>query len=227
MPLIYPHLSAAARTPCRYSNLRMIGGSNHLLLPTGVLGKLYPPAAEAAEVVRIEQCTSAWINSIYPGDITEQMAPKDRELLRAAGHVGTMFNGMKARILGPGPDDGGGERRPFAKFTVSALELRRLLTEARERGEVFRLTYTVLGSEGDERWRRTAPGRTVTLREDGLGSRQCSEHCGMMMMCACAPAELGLLPPPGYWPMKTLIQQPYPIIDGAERVEGEIPCFGP
>ena len=84
-----------------YSNLRLHGGSNHLLVPTGLLGTLWPRVADAFAVVRIENSTSSWINSIYPGELTASIAPDEVELLRSVGQSGRMFNGAKARILGP------------------------------------------------------------------------------------------------------------------------------
>ena len=46
-----------------YSNLRVVGGSNHLLLPTNLLGL-------SGGLVRIEACTSPTINALYPGDFS-------------------------------------------------------------------------------------------------------------------------------------------------------------
>lgn len=122
-------------------------------------------------------------------------------------------------------------RAPCAN-TKQSFELRRLLTEARARGEAFTLTYTLIdGLTGDERWRRTGPGRTVTVSEDGGGGGggRCSVRCGPLKLlpCACATDELALLSAPGYWQSKTLVQQPYPILAQAGRWEGELVCFGP
>jgi len=210
-----------------YSNLRMHGGSNHLLLPTNVLGRVWAPAADLTTVVRVERSTSAWANSIYPGEITSQMAPDEIALLRAAGHVGLMFNAMKARILGPlfAPQP----PPAFRKYTLPALELRRLLDEARARSEAFSITYTVLeGALGDEKWRKSSAGRTVTISEDGKGGVRCSvSSSGFLFLgAACAPGELALQPPPGYWPTKTIVRQPYPIVHAPETDE-ELLCFGP
>lgn len=44
-----------------YSNLRTLGGSNHLLLPMNLLRM-------SGSVVRIENCTSPTLNSLYPGE---------------------------------------------------------------------------------------------------------------------------------------------------------------
>ena len=187
-------------------------------------------------VVRIETCTSDWINSIYPGDITPTMAPQEINLLRASGHTAVMFNAAKARIL-PHTVPGEAERM-WVPYTVTALELKRLLAEARARGEAFSLTYSVLGVSGDEAWRRHAAGlRRVTVSEDGRGGQRCSVGrvgCSLWLpvdapWCACEPMEYALQPPPGYWPTKTLVQQPYPILPdvGDDNLDREVTCFGP
>ena len=128
---------------------------------------------------------------------------------------------------GPGPNGGGGT---FVKYTVPALELRRLLAEARALNESFRLQYTVLpGAMGDENWRRSAVGRTVTVDEYGQGASSCSTSCdGVLGIdlfgCECSATELALLPPPGPLAHKFLVQQAYPIL---EEDAPELTCFGP
>jgi hypothetical protein len=207
-----------------YSNLRMYAGTNHLFLPTGLIGHVWP---EATQLVRVEQSSSAYINSIYPGEVTSQIAPEELSLLADAGHSAHMFNAMKARILGPAFAPA---HAAFHRYTVTALEMKRLLAEARATGEKFEITYTLLDATGgDERWRRDSLGRTVTLKEDGKGKRSCTVGCGPLELipCPCAADELPLQPPPSYWASKTLIQQPYPIVDDAHKWEGELVCFGP
>ena len=216
-----------------YSNLRAHGGSNHLLVPTLLLARLVPEASRASAfaVVRVEACTSDSINAIYPGEISTHMADDERSLLRGVGQSGRMFNGAKAVILTPastpGPNGGGGG--PFVRYTVPALELRRLLAEARASNESFSMTYTVLdGASGDEAWRRHGTGRTVKVEEDGRGGASCAVMRGGSLFGGsdeCAPTELARLPPPGPIARKLLLQQSYPIVDddGGE----EMPCFGP
>ena len=46
------------------------------------------------------------------------------------------------------------------RYTVPALQLRRMLAEARTAGAPFELVYTVLdGDTGDEKWRGSSAGR--------------------------------------------------------------------
>ena len=166
-----------------YSNLRMHAGSNHLLLPTNVLRYAFP---SSYAIVRVESCTSPYINSIYPGDITAAMAPYELSLLAEAGHTAVMFNAMKARVI---PDLTPHEA-PFFKYTVPGIELRRLLTEARALNETFTLTYTVLeGDVGDEEWRRYSKGRTVTIKESSGKAPKCYVSCGGLRKCKCDEDE--------------------------------------
>ena len=76
----------------------------------------YPhPSTWRSPQVRVEACTSVWINSIYPGEITTQMAPWEIALLKSAGHAAVMFNGMKVRIgvgVGVGGSGPGSAMRP-------------------------------------------------------------------------------------------------------------------
>ena len=53
-----------------YGGCSSHGGSNHLFLPTGLLQHL---SGEA--VVLIEHSTSASLNAIYPGEITDTLTP--------------------------------------------------------------------------------------------------------------------------------------------------------
>lgn len=207
-----------------YSNLLMHGKGNHLLSPTDLLRHVHP---SAFATIRVEASTSEWINTIYPGEITQTMAGYEVELLRSVNHTGRMFNAMKNRILRIE------DTAPFVKYTVPALEMRRLLAEARERGEAFSLTYTRLQGVGDEIWRRRASGVKVMLREDGKGGRTCTVYdgatCGSplggVLGCACDADEVAIQPPPGMLATKFLVQQPYPVLDDEE--EDRIVCFGP
>lgn len=210
--------------PNMYSNLRMHGGSNHYLVPHLDLIRFAMPAEEARRafaIVRVEAVTSEWINSIYPGELTLSISPEERALLSRANHTARMFNAMKARVLGPWvvpPPPAGAP----ARYSLPALELRRVLAEARERNEAFSMRYTELhGMEGDEDWRRASSGRVVQLREFGDGRRECKLKGGG----ECAEDELCNLPPPVWWARKWLVQQPYPILEGDQRAE--LTCFGP
>ena len=114
-----------------YGNLLLHGKGNHLISMTDLLPKTIPAMADAFATIRVESTTSAWINSIYPSEITTMMSPLELQLLRDVGHRVRMFNAMKTRILGPDSAPPRPRGSPFVRYTVPALELRRLLKEAR------------------------------------------------------------------------------------------------
>ena len=61
-----------------YSNLRVAGGSNHLLLPTNLLRL-------TGAVVRVEACSSAAVNALYPGDsFLSALSPRQERALSLA-----------------------------------------------------------------------------------------------------------------------------------------------
>ena len=206
-----------------YSNLRVLGGSNHLLLPTNLLGL-------SGRLVRVEACTSPTLNALYPGDFSSVFAPRATAVLRAANHSGRQFNFAMGRVLGAWalPPPSGVDA--FVRYTVPALQLRRMLAEAREAAEPFELEYTVLdGDGGDEAWRASSAGqRRVRLREDPrrklsacvVASSSAVEHLvgATRYNEACAPDELARMPALRPWEHALGVWNPHPILPamGAE-----------
>ena len=208
-----------------YSNLRVLGGSNHLLLPTNLLGL-------SGHLVRVEACTSPTLNALYPGDFSSVFAPRATALLRAANHSGRQFNFAMGRVLGAWalPPPSGVDA--FVRYTVPALQLRRMLAEARAAAEPFDLEYTVLDGNallsdgtvaGDEVWRASSAGiRRVRLREDP--SRKLSacvvassfgvEHLVKVTRYneTCAPDELARMPALRPWEQALGVWNPHPIL---------------
>jgi len=219
-----------------YSNLRVAGGSNHVLLPTNLLRL-------TGAVVRVEACSSAAVNALYPGDSSSPPSPprqeREREsseletrqlrtgdfssvfspravaLLRASGHSGRQFNFAMGRVLGawalPPPP------ARFVRYTVPSLELRRLLAEARGAGEAFALEYSVLaGPEGDEAWRSSSVGvRRVRVSEDpahGVAECVVVSAEGRPSGAACEDGELARLPPLRAWERVWGVWNPHPIL---------------
>ena len=187
-----------------YSNLRVLGGSNHLLLPTNLLGL-------SGSLVRVEACTSPTLNALYPGDFSSVFAPRAIAVLRAAGHSGRQFNFAMGRVLGawalPPPPAGA-----FVRYTVPALQLRRMLAEARAAAEPFELEYSVLDGHGDEAWRASSAGlRRVRLSEDPRRGRSV---CGVASDGgkACGPDELARLPALLPWEHAWGVWNPHPIL---------------
>ena len=194
-----------------YSNLRVVGGSNHLLLPMNLLRL-------SGATVRIEASTSAQLNSIHPGEISSVISPRARNVLTLSGHSGRQFNWGMGRVLGawalPNPTG------PFVRYTVPSVQLRRMLEEAREAAEPFELEYTVLDNAlGDEAWRigskgvhrvRVSLNGCVVLLRD-LFDRMCGED------------ELANVPLT-MWERTLGAWNPYPIVEGMSE---EMHCFGP
>ena len=89
-----------------YSNMRLFGGSNHYLVPTGLLhalGERVPAwmgseSAFAGGVVLVEATDSTWINGIYPGEVTN-LSPRTVAWLRSGGHAGRAFSSIDGRVL--------------------------------------------------------------------------------------------------------------------------------
>lgn len=216
-----------------FSSIREHGGSNHLLMPTSLLFRSQTAKAVddrfAGGVVRVTSCTSDHMNSLYPSNCTEELLPSIVSMLRENGHVGLQFNPSVRRMLGPEirrflPHWTPESKLPFPAYTLPALELRRLLTEARELNESFRITYDRLpGDVGDESWRRTAIASQVILDEDGKGGRRCqSRPAGAWLWRQCADDEIAMQPPPyGGILMKLLVSFPYAVIDDLDG----LPCM--
>jgi len=120
----------------------------------------------------------------------------------------------------------------FVRYTVPALQLRRMLAEARAAAEPFELEYTVLDGNallsdgivaGDEVWRASSAGiRRVRLREDPsrklsacvVASSSDVEHLVKVTRYneACAPDELARMPALRPWEHALGVWNPHPIL---------------
>lgn len=146
-----------------FSSLRMHGGSNHFLLPTNVLQRIFldaSPSSLAGEifgggVARVEGTNSTFLTRgvRYPGELLHSdgdgcCRPAAVAMLRASGHSGRQWSPMAfACAIGNQPTLGTGSNAsilsaaagvaaasaPFQPYTVPTPELRRLLRDARAR----------------------------------------------------------------------------------------------
>lgn len=207
--------------PHMYANLRMHGGSNHFLLPTASLQKLYEHTSSSlgGGVIRVEKTDSTYFNEICPGDYTADMTERTRDWLHVAGHSGLMFNPMLTAVTSSVAtwDESKG---PFIKYTLPAHEFRRMLAVARGNNETFTIEYTQLFGHGDDEWRSVSPGRTVKLNED-RGVRSCKVT--KPKAGKCTSEDLPNLPPLSWWAQKLLLFEAYPVIPNDYTLQ----CFGP
>ena len=87
-----------------FSHLKIHGGSNHPLLPAGLLQEWFasrspmdPSLGQLADfaggIIRIEFSSSKFLNSNYPNEVKNiEPEPEFREMLRDMGHVARMFS---------------------------------------------------------------------------------------------------------------------------------------
>ena len=91
-------------SPNMFSNVRMQGGSNHLLLPTALLQRWHRHAGAASAfsggVVRVESTNSTLFLSIHPGEFTSVLRPAARRYLVDAGHSGRLWNSAVGQVVG-------------------------------------------------------------------------------------------------------------------------------
>jgi len=157
-----------------FASIKVHSGSNHWLMPTGLLFQDHRSSLLEGTVARVEACNSTWLNALHPGSVTSLLPPSTRDTLVRLGHVGLEFSPTTRRVFGEAARLAMPEE-PFVRYTLPQTQLRRDLQDLRERGEPFSLTYSRLpGVRGDERWRASAEGDLVVrLDEDGQGGRRC------------------------------------------------------
>ena len=145
-----------------YGNVKQWGGTNHLVVPTGLLQEHFtdPKHTEPAwaadafggGLVRVDETTSATMKELCPAEATHLMLPYARNLLIGVGTPGRYFELYAARNYYNRDDDHGSSalhNRGTSQVEVTqppyvepAYELRRVLNLARQKGENFTLKYT-------------------------------------------------------------------------------------
>ena len=168
-----------------FSTIRQHGGSNHLFMPTSLLQQWDSTShldKFGGGIVRVTACTSDYMNAMYPANCTDDLPERVVVLLKEAGHIAQQFSPTVNLMLGPEirahiphwqPTSGD----PFPSYTVPALQLRRMVAEARATNEAFTLEYEHLpGRVGDEAWRHSAVATWVRLEEDGKLGRPLGLH---------------------------------------------------
>ncbi|KAL3917176.1 MAG: hypothetical protein SGILL_004836 [Bacillariaceae sp.] len=223
-----------------FSNLKIHGGSNHLIMPTGLLFRWFRDAGDAHPYgggeIRIESTTSNWLQTIYPNDLTHVLEPTDlvADLLEegVGARKPNFFNAGANRVLGlrekgwvPPPPDG-----QFIKYSVPSLEWKRLLTEAFVKDGSFSVVYSHLpGTGGDELWRAGAYERKVWLVVKSGFIRSCRVQNGNSAWKAkCSVTDLPYNLEVPWWAHKVGLFHGYPILYNSDGTPREsIQCFGP
>lgn len=212
--------------PHMFANLRMHGGSNHILgVPTGMLQTFGTSTFGILEqgIIRIEASTSDVLIKMYPSEFSGQLTTRTREMLQAGGHTGRIFIPMLTVCTASQGDTNGGRAADFIKYTMPSHEFRRVLAVIRDTElGAYEIEFTHLTSgTGDEEWRALAEGRRMRIREDkGLQKRDCTV---VTTREPCHASDYPNLPDLPGWVGKLLLFQPYPIIPDDHMLH----CFGP
>jgi hypothetical protein len=221
-------------TPNMFANLKTHGGiDSHWLFPTGLLFHAFGDYPDSHPFgggeVRIEETTSLWLKTVYPNDLSALLEPRmSIHLFESIGHHAPyIFNPGLARVLGITPP-----QAQFYQYTVPALELKRLLREAKKRDEDFDLTYAQLpGTKGDEVWRSTATKRRFYVKVHGGQVTECNYVTeATRTSTLCGSDDLPMLPDDSvpFILQRISMYLAYPIVP---TTSGEIPptirCFGP
>lgn len=213
------------------------GGSNHYLLPTGLFFHWFDEAPDShpfgGGVIRIENTTSDWFRTIYPADLTSMLKPNGFvEVMDAIGNPPPIYFNPGAnrnlRHLTEVPDK-------FFRYTVPALEFKRLLHEALEKDKNFVLTYSKLpGTRGDEVWRATATDTVTTIEARKGKITECRKISATSQWIPCQSDDLPYISflESVPWIIRRLsMYHAYPIVVGPDHDVSEIPrsirCFGP
>ena len=195
-----------------YANLKHWGGSNHYLVPTGLLQQWYADAPGelgnwfGGGLVRVDEVKGSSLASLNAW-ATIEPSPTAAELLRAAGHSGRQL----AAYYAPGRMaslEAAGHAVSAAALpaVMPAFELRRALASARALGlkAEARVVRLPLGLVTPSEW-LAHRGPVLTLRSDGTCSRR--TWLGIRRPCGDDAERLARMPLP--WPLATLLL-PYP-----------------
>lgn len=211
-----------------YGNVKQFGGTNHLVVPTGLLQEHFAAsttgswAADAfgGGLVRVDFTNSSVLQELTPADATGQLPKHARALLAGLGTSGAYFELYAARnYFGRRGDlnasalhnrGSEGPRLDDPPYAQPAYEFRRVLALARVRGERFKVVYTHLPWHGSPGQYRDYRGPQVVLEEDAAsGIRHCTSDGS-----PCKSDEIALLPAPPAWLRWLLHPYPMPLLTG-------------
>jgi hypothetical protein len=213
-----------------YGNLKQFGGTNHMVVPTGILQGKYAESsvgdwatdAFGGGLLRVDYTNSSLLKELAPAESTGSMPGHAIDLLKGIGAGARYFEMYAARNYYGRRNDLGnsalhnrgrkdGEEPPA--YVEPAYELRRVLSLAARRGEPFTVTYTRLPYIGTPAIYRDFVGPRVTFTSDGSGHSTCEVVDGSTTT-ACKADEIALLPAPPQWLRWILHPYPMPLLDG-------------
>mmetsp|Transcript_121792 Transcript_121792/g.355891 ORF Transcript_121792/g.355891 Transcript_121792/m.355891 type:complete len:581 (-) Transcript_121792:7-1749(-) len=217
-----------------YGNVKHYGGSNHLIVPTGLLqgycrDSLFSDGAQdtwlcdasGGWVVRVDATNSAALQRLSPADASDLLPANARTLLKAAGSSGKYFAMYYSRMTSSdflsNLSASLGGMPAQTPYVVSLFELRRLLALARRRGEPFWLRFTPLPESVRSLglWRTHAATEVLLDEDPRSGLMTCSLVNGSSST-PCNDGVLARLGPPPWWLSKVLLPYPVPLLDGAD-----------
>ena len=207
-----PILGLQEKAGClMFSQLRMHGGSNHLLLPTALLQRALvnadPTSAFAGGVVRVGSTNLSWVGNAFAVHHGPRSLRVAREVARVPAEYIWAEKATSSARVAPPPR--------FLAHTLSNLGLRKLVATAVRQHDAFWLRYTRLdGVVGDEAWRTSSSGAEYLLSSAGNGTVECVDGQGevcdarerALVLGATDAASAAL----AFW----LEPQPNPVVDG-------------
>ena len=211
---LLPVLGLQEKSGClMFSQLRLHGGSNHLVLPTSLLQRVFIDAradhAFAGGVVRVEETNLEWVGNTF----AEHMGERTQRLVREVAKVPAQY--VWAAKATSQPRSVPPPR--FMRHTLSNLGLRQLLQTASNQRDDFWLRFTRLeGAEGDEAW-RTSSGGVEYVVHGRDGEIRCARRGAFGTQQPCDEREARLLAKPDRLTSALayfLIPQPNPIVPG-------------
>lgn len=218
-----------------YGNVKQWGGTNHMVVPTGLLQEYFTThthpswAADAfgGGLLRVDSTNSSVMKQLAPAEATRNLPPFSRQLLKGVGTPARYFELYAARnyfnreddfgasaLHNRGQNDLGLQDPPYVQ---PAYEMRRVLALARARGESFILKYTKMPWSGTPKSYMAYEGEQVILIENSATGERTCKVGGK----TCTASEIALLPPPPTWLQSLLHPYPIPLLPGDDT---EVHC---
>eukprot|EP00746_Dinoflagellata_sp_MGD_P057202 gnl/MRDRNA2_/MRDRNA2_246462_c0_seq1.p1 gnl/MRDRNA2_/MRDRNA2_246462_c0~~gnl/MRDRNA2_/MRDRNA2_246462_c0_seq1.p1 ORF type:complete len:188 (+),score=21.35 gnl/MRDRNA2_/MRDRNA2_246462_c0_seq1:1-564(+) len=176
----------------------------------------------AGGVVRIDR-SNASFSHVYPGDMP--LPDRPVRLLKSIGHSGKFFVPLVSRLHGNLKYMGGSDMSSdHMKYTIPALELRRLIAMSKAERTSFDIEYAKLPTSGYD----LLTARDPTLPKVFYSWNAVTETATCVAAgkpCAATEAALQPWPPPGLlgiWAAKVMMFYPAPLLE--DHSSPGVPC---